>query len=708
MTYTVTRQHGTTVTVIGAALSALTHTDAVVPVGTTYTYQVAAVVDGGEAVRSSPVSVTGVPANQPPQAVGTLPPRTLPIADGAVAVSVSDAFQDPEDDTLTYGAVSSAPSVATVGVSGSTVTVKPLTAGTTTITVTATDVDGSAMSAARTFVVTVPNRPPVTVGSLADRFVRVSEGVFTVEVSGAFSDPDNDALTYGAVSSAPSVASVEVSGSAVSVTPVSGGTATISVTATDVAGSNTSATTTFTATVASRPPEAVGSLPPVTRRVADGVVTVEVSGAFLDPDGDVLTYGATSSDPSVARAASSGSTVRVTPVSEGTAVVTVTATDVAGSNMSATQTFAVTVASNRSPEAVGSLSALDLGVEDGARPVDVSGAFRDLDDDPLTYGAVSSDPSVATVSVSASTVTVTPVARGTATTTVTARDAGGSNTTATQTFEVTVANQAPAVAEALPVLDLRVAEGPRSVEVTSAFSDPDGDGLTYGASSSDTSVATVSVSVAVSEAFEDPDDDPLTFEATSSDPLVATASATGSTVRVSAVWSDGGGEGDGGGPGRVAGGAVVRADGAEPGAGGGGHAAGVVARVWGTGRVGGRVGCVRGSGGRPADVRGDVVGADGGGGERVGLDGDGDAVVRGVGDGDGDGDGRWRLEYVGDAGVWGGRGRTAAGDRWRSRRAPADRPPEAVGTLADRSLTVGASRWLWTWRRRSTIRTRTR
>ena len=212
MTYTVTRQHGTTVTVIGAALSALTHTDAVVPVGTTYTYQVAAVVDGGEAVRSSPVSVTGVPANQPPQAVGTLPPRTLPIADGAVAVSVSDAFQDPEDDTLTYGAVSSAPSVATVGVSGSTVTVKPLTAGTTTITVTATDVDGSAMSAARTFVVTVPNRPPVTVGSLADRFVRVSEGVFTVEVSGAFSDPDNDALTYGAVSSAPSVASVVVSG----------------------------------------------------------------------------------------------------------------------------------------------------------------------------------------------------------------------------------------------------------------------------------------------------------------------------------------------------------------------------------------------------------------------------------------------------------------------------------------------------------------
>ena len=56
-----------------------------------------------------------------------------------------------------------------------------------------------------------------------------------------------------------------------------------------------------------------------------------MSGAFRDPDGDALTYGATSSAPAVAAVTATGSVVTVTPVTEGTATVTVTATDVGGS-----------------------------------------------------------------------------------------------------------------------------------------------------------------------------------------------------------------------------------------------------------------------------------------------------------------------------------------------------------------------------------------
>ena len=187
VTYTVTRDNGTTVTVIGEGLSGLTDTDTVVPVGVTHTYQVAAVVDGGEPVRSAAVAVTGVPPNRGPVREGTLPARTLPIDDGAVAVAVSGAFSDPDNDDLTYEASSSAPLVASASVSGSTVTVTPLTDGTATITVTATDVSGSNMSATQTFVVTVPNRPPMVSGTLPNRSVRVSDGVFMVDVSGAFS-----------------------------------------------------------------------------------------------------------------------------------------------------------------------------------------------------------------------------------------------------------------------------------------------------------------------------------------------------------------------------------------------------------------------------------------------------------------------------------------------------------------------------------------
>ena len=85
---------------------------------------------------------------------------------------------------------------------------------------------------------------------------------------------------------------------------------------------------------------AEGTLAALSLRVADGVRPVTVSGAFRDPDGDVLTYGALSSATAVATVSVSGSRVEVTPVSGGTATVTVTATDVEGSNTSATQTIA--------------------------------------------------------------------------------------------------------------------------------------------------------------------------------------------------------------------------------------------------------------------------------------------------------------------------------------------------------------------------------
>ena len=92
-----------------------------------------------------------------------------------------------------------------------------------------------------------------------------------------------------------------------------------------------------------RPPVPVGTLPPLTIELGEAPVSVEVAGAFRDPDGDSLTYRATSSEPDVVSVSVSKSTVTVTPEAAGMAVVTVTATDTDGSNKTATQTFAVTV-----------------------------------------------------------------------------------------------------------------------------------------------------------------------------------------------------------------------------------------------------------------------------------------------------------------------------------------------------------------------------
>ena len=157
VSYTLYRDDGTTIEAIETNLTGVTHTDTDVTIDDPYTYWVAAVVDGGEAARSAPVSVIAGGANQPPVSVGIIADRQLAVGSMAVEVDVAAAFRDPDNDTLTYGASSSLTSVATLSRSGSMLTITPGTAGRTIITVTATDAGGSNMSASQRFVVTVGN-----------------------------------------------------------------------------------------------------------------------------------------------------------------------------------------------------------------------------------------------------------------------------------------------------------------------------------------------------------------------------------------------------------------------------------------------------------------------------------------------------------------------------------------------------------------------
>ena len=92
---------------------------------------------------------------------------------------------------------------------------------------------------------TLPNRPPVGVGTLEPLALRVGDGGRVVDVAGAFRDDDGDVLTYAAVSGAPEIVSAAVSGAGVTLTPLASGSATVRITATDAAGSNTAATQTL-------------------------------------------------------------------------------------------------------------------------------------------------------------------------------------------------------------------------------------------------------------------------------------------------------------------------------------------------------------------------------------------------------------------------------------------------------------------------------
>ena len=382
-----------------------------------------------------------------------------------------------------YSSISGDPEIATASVAGSTVTITPVAIGTTSVTVTASDQHLQESSSISVNV--VGNLAPVTLGTISDQTLSIGE-TFTVNPNNYFRDPDGDTLTYTYHSSDTHIVGMTIDPRGGTFTANAAGTATVRITAMDPSGLKTSVN--FSITVAGAPnasPQAVGSIPDQTLTVGGTSVSIDVSSYFSDPDGDALSYSFSFSDASRVNAVVTGSTATLNPVAAGTITATATATDPSG--LTATQSFSVTVnePSNRAPVAVGSIPNQTLTIGDSGTTVDVSSHFSDADNDTLTYTASSSDTTKATVSVSNATVSIAAVAAGTVTITVTATDPG--SLTATQIFSMTAShpNRAPAAVGTIPNQTVAIGGASVTLNLSSYFSDPDSDALTYTASISD-------------------------------------------------------------------------------------------------------------------------------------------------------------------------------------------------------------------------------
>ena len=351
-------------------------------------------------------------------------------------MDLSPYFDDPDGDALTYSAASSNATAVSASVTATVLSVEAIAQGTATVTVTARDPGG--MSAQQSLAVTVPNRGPVTVGTI--QVQRVSAGqTATLDVLPYFNDPDGDPLTYTAASSNAGVVTATVAGNTITVAAVAPGATTVTVTASDPGG--LSAEQRFAVTVPNRGPVATGTIQ--ARTVPRGqTIAVDVSPFFSDPDGEALSYAAASSNGGVATVTVAGSSVTVAGVATGTAAVTVTATD--SGQLSAQQRFSVTVTEGQSgaPEVVRTIPALTLTVGE-TRGWTGADHFRDPDGDPLTYAMGSSNAAVVLAVASGGEFGVVALSAGTATVTVTASDPGGLS--ARLSFQVTVrpVTQAP-------------------------------------------------------------------------------------------------------------------------------------------------------------------------------------------------------------------------------------------------------------------------
>ena len=517
--------------------------------------------------------------NRVPVVVGEIADRELAVEE-SMTLDVSEYFSEPDGQALRYEAAFGEGAIVGT-LAGETVTIVAVAKGTAAVTLTATDPGG--LSATVGFVVTVPNRGPVAEGTVESRMIEVGEAAM-VDMAPFFSDPDGDELVYSVVTSDAELAAAVVEGSVITVTAVAKGSANVTVTATDP--EDASVTQSFEVTVPNRVPEAVGTIPAQTVEVG-GAAALDITPYFTDPDSDPLTYAVTTADAAVAEAVAGEGAVTVTALAKGHTTVMVTAMDAEGAQ--ATQSFEVTVP-NRPPLPVGTIPAQTVEVGEEAS-VELASFFADPDSDPLTYAVETTNAAVAAVSAAEGTVVVSAMAKGETVVTMTATDDEG--LTATQSFAVTVPNRGPVAGDALPAQTIEVGEA-AAIDVSSRFSDPDGDELSYAFKISNDAVATIEstghlavvravakgettvtvtatdteamaatldfavvvpnrgpvametiaaqslfkdsvITVDFGSAFMDPDGDPLTHVVASSAPAVAQATVTDAVVTIASV-----------------------------------------------------------------------------------------------------------------------------------------------------------------------------
>ncbi len=364
--------------------------------------------------------------NAEPNYVGMLEaPENMTVESDPAMISIDGAFMDPDGDELTYSVTSADESIVMVSLSGTNLTITPVSKGMTMVTITASD---GHLNIAAALEVTVHNSAPKFVGMLDDQTMTVESDPIMIAIEGLFMDPDGDELTYEVSSDDDAVATATLSSSHMTLTAVSKGMTTVTVTASD---GDIHSSVSFNLTIANAEPNYLGTLNDqiVTKTLP---MTVSVEGAFMDPDGDELTYEATSEDTAIATVSMSGTDLTIDGVAAGTTTISVTASD---GELQVTGNFMVTI--ETIPNAVGTIADQTLQVGGAAETMDVAQYFADEDGDSLTYTAAGTG-NAATIAITGTEFSMTPYTKGTTSVVITAADP--KNRSATQEFMIMVSD----------------------------------------------------------------------------------------------------------------------------------------------------------------------------------------------------------------------------------------------------------------------------
>ncbi len=471
--------------------------------------------EGGTVTLKFMVKVT---SNRPPAADKDAFMARLPAADtvnvGATFdIALTGLFTDPDEGDMVGlpQAMTSDEDVLLVAVTndGATATLVGRASGMATLTLTATDQAGNKTSVSQAITV---NAAPAEAQPLAARTLdRVTPQA--VDLGGLFTDTDDGAaglvITATPVGEGAARATATVAGTTLTLAGVALGEVDIELTATDPHGAT--ATSTLTATVVNVAPTVAMDVAPQALDRLDPL-TVDVSDAFVDADGELATLAATVADDGIVAVGAidlADGLLTLTGLAVGETAVTVHATDHDGGQAMATVTVTVVNVDPVVATAVGSQTLTRIH----DLMYDASALFRDPDTDaPLALTVAVADPMIATAAVAGHRLTVEGLHVGSTTVTVMATDVDGG--TAAHEFVVAVENVTPTVALGLTdqTFDRRA---PLGLDLTGTFMDDDGAIRQVTATVADPSIATARV-----------DDTLLTIEALAVGTTAVTLTAT--------------------------------------------------------------------------------------------------------------------------------------------------------------------------------------
>lgn len=376
-------------------------------------------------------------------------------------IDLHTLFNDPDGDPLQFGTVqvSSAPNTPVQLVrTNDTFKLYGTATGSATVTANASDAYGGMTIGSFNVTVTnatYVNHPPQynsALNKLVNRTIDPSIESnayypFTIDLTNAFTDPDNDSLTYSVASSTASIAVASISGNLLTVTPQAAahGKTTVTVTANDNRGGIVSygfdvlfnSAPTFTGSLV--------SLPYSIQHMEPAIVSI---AGFDDADDakNLLNYSAMSDldgSLSVTTAISSSSAkAYINGLSRRTHTVTLTATDPYGGNRTAGFTVEV---KNNAPTVKRPISVIN----GESVAIVASDIFNDIDGDSMSLTAFQgiSTSGLVTASFGSGTLHVTGIGVGSGSVLVTVKDNLGAELTTTNYGEadlrVTVYNPLP-------------------------------------------------------------------------------------------------------------------------------------------------------------------------------------------------------------------------------------------------------------------------